>query len=474
MKELIKNFFIFGLATITERLVALLLIPVYARIFSVSDFGVVDLIQTFVAIVAIFSSLQLETALQRFYYEYHNQGKKDFIFTIFVVICILAIFITLIGICAAPYISHLMFESEKMVLTVKVAILQIPFLAASTIATLVLRFEKRNVAFTSIIVLRVVALLSGVYLCLIQLELNVIGLFYAQLLASIIACIVSIWQIRNIFIGAKFSRNIMRLAFKYSLPQFPARIGSTVNSYANRFFILGSLSTYFVGLFSMALKFSSIVSLLHQVFMMAWNQFMFESIQSDNYRTTFPMILKIMIPVLCVPVALVTLFSKEIILMMSTTEYLEAHKYVGGLSFALVLIIFKEIVDIGPKFENKTQFLSLNFGFSLVVNILGLIFLLPVMGLAGIVMAMILSNVTLLLSSWIVSHKLHPIAFRVNDFVLYVSPVGLLSIGSMYVELSFYWRIIIAIILIFAYSVREYYYIAEYRRLMVNCSINKQ
>ena len=73
MKELILNFFSFGLAVSLERFLSFLLIPLYASVFSVTEFGVIDLVQTFIGVVTIFCFLQLETSLQRFYYEYEGE-----------------------------------------------------------------------------------------------------------------------------------------------------------------------------------------------------------------------------------------------------------------------------------------------------------------------------------------------------------------------------------------------------------------
>ena len=84
MKELILNFFSFGLAVSLERFLSFLLIPLYASVFSVTEFGVIDLVQTFIGVVTIFCFLQLETSLQRFYYEYEGEDKKEiFIFYFF-------------------------------------------------------------------------------------------------------------------------------------------------------------------------------------------------------------------------------------------------------------------------------------------------------------------------------------------------------------------------------------------------------
>ena len=102
--------------------------------------------------------------------------------------------------------------------------------------------------------------------------------FLSQLIAIALSSLFSLFLVRKLFIF-HLSKPYLKLSLKYALPQFPARVGSATNAYANRFFILGYLDTYHIGLFSMALKIGSIMQLIHQTFMMAWNQYMFETLK---------------------------------------------------------------------------------------------------------------------------------------------------------------------------------------------------
>lgn len=80
MRELILNFFSYSFAVALERLCSFLLIPLYASTFTVAEFGVIDIVQTTIGVVLIFAFLQLETSLQRYYYEYESKERKIFCF----------------------------------------------------------------------------------------------------------------------------------------------------------------------------------------------------------------------------------------------------------------------------------------------------------------------------------------------------------------------------------------------------------
>ena len=108
MKELLTNFFAYGFAISLDKLLAFLLIPIYASKLSVDEFGVIDLIQTIIGIVSIFAFLQLETSLQRYYFEYEGEKKKEYVFTIYISVIILSILLSvLIGLFSRILATHI-------------------------------------------------------------------------------------------------------------------------------------------------------------------------------------------------------------------------------------------------------------------------------------------------------------------------------------------------------------------------------
>ena len=86
MRGLLINFLSYGLATSLERLLSFLLIPLYTSVFTVTEFGIIDLIQTLLNIISIFALLQMETALQRYYYDFKESERRALIFTTFLTV----------------------------------------------------------------------------------------------------------------------------------------------------------------------------------------------------------------------------------------------------------------------------------------------------------------------------------------------------------------------------------------------------
>lgn len=464
MKDLLLNFVTYGLAVSLERLMSFLLLPLYADAFSVEEFGVIDLVQTFCSFVVIFAFLQLETALQRYYYEYEGEEKGQFIFSIFVVIMSASLILSIGIILLAPYVSSLLCGSVSYTQAFRIAGVLINFSALSTLTLIVLRFEKQNKLFTFVILFKSILLAGSVYWFVSVNEYGVNGFFISQLTAISVSAIVSLFLIRKVLV-LSLSKDMVKLSLKYSLPQFPARVGSTINVYANRFFILGYLSTFSVGLFSMALKVGSIFQLVHQTFMMAWNQYMFQIIKRPDNKELFKGVFRILVPTICFISICLFLFSEELIVNYASPKFVESSKYVGGIMISIVLVIVKEIVDIGPKYKAKTYYLSVSFLAALSVNLVSLFFLVKFLGIAGVVYSMILTNSTLLVLSWKFSYRLYPIKFSYSVLVASLLPSLTLAIIMIYVHIPVLTRLIILVCLAIYYFLITYKSVSKYRKL---------
>ena len=82
MREFLKSFFSFGVATSIEKILAFILLPIYTRLFTTTEYGMIDLCQVLMGIVSVFALLQLETSLQRYYYKWEGDDKKIFLFSL--------------------------------------------------------------------------------------------------------------------------------------------------------------------------------------------------------------------------------------------------------------------------------------------------------------------------------------------------------------------------------------------------------
>mgnify|MGYP002236420201 CR=1 FL=1 len=75
-----------------RKYLAFILLPIYTRLFTTTEYGMIDLCQVLMGIVSVFALLQLETSLQRYYYKWEGDDKKIFLFSILITVIYIIVF----------------------------------------------------------------------------------------------------------------------------------------------------------------------------------------------------------------------------------------------------------------------------------------------------------------------------------------------------------------------------------------------
>lgn len=464
MKDFFKAFLSFGLATSIEKLLGFIILPIYTRYFNTIEYGIIDLIGTVLIIGTTFGLLQLETSLQRYYYEYSGLKKKLLVSNIYLWIGGCSAIIGGVVFLLSSVISLKLFKSEEYANLIKLISVQIPLTNLSMLGLVLLRFEKENIKFLKVIVTKVVLSLFFVYLFVINLELGLPGVFLAQVTAIFLSASLVTYYTKHYFVF-RVSRRMSIQNMKYALPQFPARLGSMVLGQANRFFMLGYLTLGAIGIYSVSMKLASSIQLVNTAFILAWAPFMHAQFKNKNNKIVFANVFPLVTGGTFLFVCLISLFSQEMIALLATDEFYSSYKYVGGLALFFSLYIIKETIDIGPKIKEKTKFLSFTFLFSLIVNVLSLFIFIRLFQLEGVVISMIITNLFLVAMSWFVSNKLYYIPFSIPVFLLFLFPALFIAILTMLVDMTFVYRITISIGCIVFYSILLFRFYKTFRSL---------
>ena len=467
MRELILNFFSYSFAVALERLCSFLLIPLYASTFTVAEFGVIDIVQTTIGVVLIYAFLQLETSLQRYYYEYESKERKIFAFTIFSVILLLVLLLVLLVCIYAETLSVLLCENTQYAYAFRIAAIQMPFSALSTLSLILLRFENKVFLFATSVIIKSILLIALMFVFLRFSGMGLQGFFMSQLLAVFFSSVLSLIFIRKL-LAFSFSKTAFLKSLRYAIPQFPARVGVSINSSSNRFFILGYLDTYTLGIFSMALKFGSIMQLFQQTFMMAWNQFLFKILQKENHKKMIQSMLDLLSPPLFFLVSCITVFSQDLIKVMADDKYLDSSKYVGMLGLSISFLVLTEIVNVGPKIVQKTQYISINFFMSLIVNIVTLFLGVRFFALPGVAFSMFLANAVLCAISLITTEYLYRVDFHWRLLLFTLMPVLALSLYVMLggdLTLGMKWICVFTLLLLYIPFFMSAY--TRYKKIML-------
>jgi O-antigen/teichoic acid export membrane protein len=445
-KKLFKSIFLYGLASSLGKFIGLFLLPMYVRVFPPAQYGIIDLIQTSITIISIFGMLLLESAIQRFYFELKDDLlRRQYISTAFWTISFFSLLLLLFVSFFSKEISYLLFKDIQYYNSISLAAITIPLSNLFVFSSVIIRFMNKPIIYMVNVLTQILLTITFSIYFVIHLKLGIVGVFYGQVLGLIIALMLSGYYLRYT-IKLYWSRTIIRKMFAFSIPIFPAAIGSIGNSYFNRFIMLGYLSLADIGLFTIAAKLTSGFNLIESAVNLAWYPFFYEQLESNKeHKIIFRKISKYLTITIFGLISIFVLYTKDFLILLTTKNYYKAMPIMSILALVSGLTISKITIDLGTLISKKTIYDTYAYLGSAVINIISLFILVPLVGLIGVPISLLVGSFTLLVISWTMSEKLYYIGFKKLPFAL--SFLGALSIAlfTIFVELNLAMKIGITI-----------------------------
>ena len=266
-KELIKNTGIITIGRVCTQMISFFLLPLYTAVFSTTEFGIVDLFNTIVALLVPILTIQIEQALFRFLIDAREseEDKSKLISSAFILITIGIAVYTLIFMCIAPLISN----EYKYYLLINVL--------ATILSTLMLQVARglgRNTQYSigSFIVAGFTVILNVLFI--VVLKLGVSGMFLAIFIANMLATIYLLISNKTYkHISFKmFSGKLLKAMIKYAAALIPNAISWWVINVSDRTIISSMISVAANGIYAAANKFSGMYINAYNIFNVAWTE----------------------------------------------------------------------------------------------------------------------------------------------------------------------------------------------------------
>ncbi len=428
IKQLIKDVAIYGVASSIGKFIGLFLLPIYTRVFSPEEYGVIDLISSVVVLFSILGMAQLESSISRYYYTAkEEQERRLYVSTAFWAIIGLSVFWSLSLVGVSGHISLLLFKTIQYKKIIIVSAMIIPASNLYSYLTTVMRYLKKPLMYSVFVIVQMLASV-GLSIWLVVYEgLGIIGVFYGQLFGFIIGTVVQLFYLRFL-LSFSFQMNMLWNFFRYGLPMVPAVAGGWVNSYVNRFVMVGYLTLADIGVYTVALKIASVFQLIESAFRMAWGPFMWENFEKENHRNIYRYIMKFVSICVFFTIGVFALFSKELLMLLTTPNYIEAGSLTGMIAFSIGLTIISQTIGLGPGIIKRTELNTLIYFFSVGANMACLLIMVPKIGLIAVPLSLLIGTTATVLLGWYNSERLYYIGFsKAFFFIAYM--VTALSVG---------------------------------------------
>jgi len=418
----------YGLSGLIAPLVGLITLPIFARVFSQGEYGVIELGTTVMSVAVAITDIGLASAALRSYYDYtaeHESERRSVMLTGFATTTVIAVTVTIVLIALRTDVSRWVFGSSDQATLVILIALSMPGLNTWRYVSEVMRVRLQAFHYlaTSLIAASVTTILgvTGV----LAFSWRVDGVFFAALVGNLIAAVYALVVVRDGLSG-RFSWPKLKPMLTYGLPLVPATLASLALALVDRIILsrLGSLDQ--VGQYAIANRLSSLILIGVTAFLFALTPFLF-AIYSENpgqekaaraRATTYLTV------ILGFCGLALTLFARELIDLVAPA-FDQSYKAVGPLMLGAIGYGLVSVLTTGFSLARKTGRLALLAVGAAAVNI-GLNFaLIPPWGIVGAGVATAIGYGALAVAYYIVAQRVYQTPYELRKLLV---TLGLASV----------------------------------------------
>ncbi len=393
-KKSLKLSVVYSFGNLLQRVLSILLLPLYVSYFTVGEYGILSLMVISSQFLASIVYEPFTTALKRFFYkpEYLSDRKK-LIFNLLFAMFLKAFFVSFIYYLAGDLICKILIGDSRYVSFVRAFSLIVFFAPFVSFSFSFLQMSERAKFYVVISLMNFIMSFTSIIVFIVWLKAGLFSVPVGMALGYVLV-IVSVLPALFKEIEIKASFSLLKKALSYSYPLLPFTLSDFVMQYSDRYIIRIFLGVDWVGIYSFGYNLAKIVNILLVMpvmggFVPAINRL--EKNPDRQKKFISETSIYVYAAGVCV-VLLFSLFSKEIVLLLSRKpDYLKAVWIMPIVAFSYAQLLLGIFLGFGMSMRMKSFHISGIMIFSAFINVLLNIIFVPLMGIIGAAVATLIS-----------------------------------------------------------------------------------
>ena len=470
LKQLAGETAIYGMSTILARIVNFLLVPLYTRVLTQSDYGVVTEFMAYIAILQVVLTLGLETGCFRFASKDGVDREKVFSNAFFLVLGTCLIFFLTVTAFSGPLSGALGYEGFRNIIIYVAAILLMDNTTAIIFARL--RYEHKALKFAVIKTLKIFTEVgANLVLYLVMPKrfaanpdhwlLNFVSAtpdFSYAIFAIFLSCILCVALLLPDILNLRLRPDgkLGRELLLYSLPLMIAGLPGVLNDFLDRVLMRflnadPAMWRADLGVYQAGVKIAVIMSLFIQMFRYAAEPFFFQRQKEKGSKELYAKVMNYFVAFCMFAFLFVMLYIDEIGLLLGKD-------FRPGLSIAPVMLMAYLVlgmlfnVNMWYKLSGKTGYAIWVTLAGLAVTILVNALFMPKYSYHAAAWGHLASYTAMLIISTLLGNKYYRIPYRWGvTALLILFGLGVWGISLLLPEMSLWPKLAVHTLLIVAY-----------------------
>ncbi len=417
-KRLFSTTFILGIGTFSSKLLVFFLMPLYTRVLTSGQYGVVDLVIQAGNFLIPLVSLGISNAVMRFGMDGETDRHGVFTTGLAAILCGFGIFLLF-----APLVNRIPGVEGY-------APWMYLFVLCSMLRTLCAQFVKAKqlvklYAFNGVLGTATTLLFNILFL--VVFKWGVVGYILAIVCSdftSLVFLFVKARLHRYVRLRA-LKREVVSKMLRYALPLIPTNAFWWVTDVSDRFLVANMISEAANGLYAASYKVPTILILLVGIFMDAWQISILNEKSALARQKFFSRVFAMYQSVAFVAASGLIVFAKVITKILVAPDYYESWRYIPVLIIATCFSCFVTFFGTIYVVEKKSVATLVTTILGAVLNIVGNVLLIPSMGVNGAALSTAISYAAVFLIRVVHTRRYIPVQWNVLRFTLNLAVVCL-------------------------------------------------
>ncbi|MBC8182064.1 oligosaccharide flippase family protein [candidate division KSB1 bacterium] len=412
-KRLFSQTVIYGLGDAIIKAIAFFLIPLYTRVLTKEEVGIIALINIIELILLLVLSLSLNSAVLKVFHDYKTEAEKRAIFsTALIFISTIALFVLSLLFFNAEAVSKIFFKTTNYSVYLKFVFGSVFFNLFRLFGLAYLRSLEKPVHYSILNIVHFTFLVSFNIYHILILKQSILGVVKSSLFTAAILFVVVLTTVFK-KVGFSFSKDALKKLIHFGMPIVPGTVAGWALTVSDRYLLNLFATPADVGLYDISYKFGMI---LHMILVMpfrtAWLPFVFSIRNDENANNIYSVSLTYFLLAATLIFLLISLFAKEIIVLVSTSAYLPGAKAIPLVALAYIFYGIYYIVDIGVLLKVKTIYYTIITGIGAAVNIGLNIVMIPKIGMIAAAINTAIAYFLIMTLMYFISKKLYPVSYE--------------------------------------------------------------
>ncbi len=434
VKHIFKHTVVYSLGNLSVKLVGFILLPFYTSHLTVSQYGILAILEVTMNLLAPLFFLNMNQAITRFYKEVDGQERGRLLFTALAFVAGTGILVNVLLQPFSRQFSLLIFDTPDFKVYFNLLFVNIALQNITNLVRGYFNARENSVRFSLVNFLRFLFVLFITVYFLVVLNWGIKGILLAQTISfALILLIFFPYYARDMSFG--FDRRLLREMIRYSAPLAFSTISSFVLAFGDRYVLKFLMDESAVGIYSLASKLANVIDfMVLQAFQLTYLPYAFKTYKSQEFKrfhsrlTTYLMLLMVFL-------ALALGFYSDLLMYVfapTNANYRAAAQYVPWLAFLRAFYVLRFMFALGLHINKKTGSIPVIVLISAALNI-GLNFvLIPEMGINGAILSSFVALIVMDILFYYKSYQYYKVSYEFSRiFWLSVTGVGIYLISTL-------------------------------------------